>query len=667
MMAVQDVMKPGIGPRRACKILTVDPLNRQIEAMLKDATTVQVAVFDTPGLFIWPKVGEYWTIHRREGFWMLDHRVESYDDEQKIADLNPGEGRIDADIIKTISGKDLIAINTPKDTTEDISLVYSNGEWVTKSLSESLIGESEINKSVMILDSSGVKADEDSLITYKNTSWVPTHDIKVHSLEVDGKSFIDNSLIYGAGTISVNTDGVVTGSNTTFNKDMANGKMTIGTTSYQIIDFYSATSLKIDRSGTAIPGNTQYSITYYPKTSTTVKIGNNASITVGNNSDFLIKNSDSYYVKITSDGNIAATGDITAGDDIIANDNILAINTLQAGPLTTNTTRPRIVLDGDNAIGTIRSTDSDVGDAIILNSQNFMAQVPNNETISFLSLRKPNTNADTPLVSINEDVARISVRRTTYGTGNGLADAAYGYIEVMNSQNAPTYDESRSISSTNPRHTDKYVRITGRTGGIGMTGGLNVGEGGAVEDGRIYIRNNSAIYSGGDDNPNTVETLDNSPTGSLFLSATAGGRLFHKIRGNNANTPKDSWVKIANDDDIAVDASYDNKTSYQGWRITDPGNSKQGTIVYRDFEVALTSHPSGDIKEWPLTVPVNAAAPSYWFANYFGSTKSDTRTNVVDCGVYRVDNDTVILWIRHNAGSDKNIVGVLKVWGMQVY
>lgn len=458
-MAVQDVMKPGIGPRRACKILTVDPLNRQIEAMLKDATTVQVAVFDTPGLFIWPKVGEYWTIHRREGFWMLDHRVESYDDEQKIADLNPGEGRIDADIIKTISGKDLIAINTPKNTTEDISLVYSNGEWVTKSLNESLIGESETNKSVMILDSSSVKADEDSLITYKNTSWIPTHDIKVHSLEVDGKSFIDNSLIYGAGTISVNTDGVVTGSNTTFNKDMANGKMTIGTTSYQIIDFYSATSLKINRSGTAIPSNTQYSITYYPKASTAVKIGNNASITVGSNSDFLIKNSDSYYVKITSDGNFRAVG------------------------------------------GTITAATEPGSAQVVLNSNGSINATGNVTSNKLIVTSTENTAPD----------FAASIAGRLYVGGKLRVDGT-GYIQSLNSDNINVgYD------GTNPT---------------------------AVNIGNIQIRNLSAIYSGGNDNPNDVGELNAAPKGSLYLSCNTTGEIFRKI-SSGAN-----WSRLADASDV---------------------------------------------------------------------------------------------------------------------
>jgi hypothetical protein len=109
-MAVKDFMKPGYGPRMGCTILTVDPKQRKIEAILKDGAAVQVAVFDTPGFFVWPKVGERWTIHKYNGIWMLNHRLGTEDDHQ-IDDLEPGQAKIDADIIKTPSGSSLVTIN----------------------------------------------------------------------------------------------------------------------------------------------------------------------------------------------------------------------------------------------------------------------------------------------------------------------------------------------------------------------------------------------------------------------------------------------------------------------------------------------------------------------------------------------------------------------------
>lgn len=126
-MAVKDFMKPGFGPRMGCTILTVDPQQRKIEAILKDGAAVQVAVFDTPGFFVWPKVNERWTIHRVNGIWMLNHRLGTEDDYQ-IDDLQPGEGKIDADIIKTPSGKSVVIVDDSKVTAGQV-IGYKNGTW----------------------------------------------------------------------------------------------------------------------------------------------------------------------------------------------------------------------------------------------------------------------------------------------------------------------------------------------------------------------------------------------------------------------------------------------------------------------------------------------------------------------------------------------------------
>jgi len=126
-MAVKDFMKPGYGPRMGCKILTVDPQQRKIEAILKDGAAVQVAVFDTPGFFVWPKVGERWTIHKYNGIWMLNHRLGTEDDYQ-VDDLQPGEGKIDADIIKTPTGKSVIIVDDAKVTAGQV-IGYQNGTW----------------------------------------------------------------------------------------------------------------------------------------------------------------------------------------------------------------------------------------------------------------------------------------------------------------------------------------------------------------------------------------------------------------------------------------------------------------------------------------------------------------------------------------------------------
>lgn len=288
-MAVQDWMKPGIGSRRACKISTVDPANRKIEAILKDATTVQVAVFDTPGLFIWPKVGEYWTIHQREGFWMLDHRVESYDDEQKIADLQPGEGRIDADVVKTISGKNFVSIDITN-IAEGASLIYSKDGWAAQSLSDALTGGADSGKSLMFLDTSTYQPKENSLITYKGSSWIPTSNVIVDSIEVTG-SKLDNSFTYNTGTVTIasSNTSILTGSGgAVFNQDMVGGTITIDTITnpLTITGFDSTQPSKLqvaNASGTSVSNKT-YTINYGAKFATSVKIDDKASINVGDSS-----------------------------------------------------------------------------------------------------------------------------------------------------------------------------------------------------------------------------------------------------------------------------------------------------------------------------------------------------------------------------------------------
>ena len=109
------------------KILTVDPATRKIEAALKDSGLIHIAVFDTPQVFVWPQVGEYWTVRKNNGMWMLDHRVNSGDD-HKIDDINPGEAKIHADVIKDLSGKSVIAVNDSS-VMEGQIIIYESDEW----------------------------------------------------------------------------------------------------------------------------------------------------------------------------------------------------------------------------------------------------------------------------------------------------------------------------------------------------------------------------------------------------------------------------------------------------------------------------------------------------------------------------------------------------------
>lgn len=134
-MAIKDFMQPGYGPRLACEIVSVDPESRRIEAALKDDTIVQVAVFDTPGFFVWPYPRERWTIQKCNGIWMLDRRL-GESDEFQINSLNPGEGKINADTIKTPTGKSVIIVDD-KQASDGQTLQYVDNQWaVTDSPSE---------------------------------------------------------------------------------------------------------------------------------------------------------------------------------------------------------------------------------------------------------------------------------------------------------------------------------------------------------------------------------------------------------------------------------------------------------------------------------------------------------------------------------------------------
>lgn len=142
-------MKPGYGPRRACTITTVHPKTRKIEAALKDQTVVQIAVFDTREFFAWPKVGENWIIRQANGIWTLDRRADNTDD-LKINDLEPGHGKIAADVVKTPTGK-----------------------------------------SVVITDDA--KAEGHSVLSYIDDKWQPNADLQIKSLSVSEK------VVFGAG------------------------------------------------------------------------------------------------------------------------------------------------------------------------------------------------------------------------------------------------------------------------------------------------------------------------------------------------------------------------------------------------------------------------------------------------------------------------------------
>jgi hypothetical protein len=73
------------------RIVTVDPANSRIDAITGDGTLYQLAMYDVPSGFVWPKEDESWSIYEENGYWRLGHRFLNDDERQSIQDLAPGE------------------------------------------------------------------------------------------------------------------------------------------------------------------------------------------------------------------------------------------------------------------------------------------------------------------------------------------------------------------------------------------------------------------------------------------------------------------------------------------------------------------------------------------------------------------------------------------------
>jgi len=106
-MGIKQFVDPSIGPRRVARIITVHPETRKIEAQLKDGGNIQISLFDVPTMFVWPQVDEYWIVRQDGGYWKLNNKFDTNDD-QKVIAMNPGEAKIAAEIIRTPSGKTVI-------------------------------------------------------------------------------------------------------------------------------------------------------------------------------------------------------------------------------------------------------------------------------------------------------------------------------------------------------------------------------------------------------------------------------------------------------------------------------------------------------------------------------------------------------------------------------
>lgn len=96
------------------------PEIRRIEGRLRDNAVIQITVWEVPGAFVWPQVGETWTVHRTGGAWMLGSRLESLEEDASISDLVSGAGRLDANVITTRDGRTVVALDFTTFDDDDI-------------------------------------------------------------------------------------------------------------------------------------------------------------------------------------------------------------------------------------------------------------------------------------------------------------------------------------------------------------------------------------------------------------------------------------------------------------------------------------------------------------------------------------------------------------------
>lgn len=110
------------GLKQRVKILTVDPKTRRIEGVLKDLGIIQVAVFEVPAQFRWPKEGETWTVTRENNFWMLGSSDEQPGASKTIQDIAPGDTLLGVDNSATHVVGSLNVNNDPVVTSTDSRL-----------------------------------------------------------------------------------------------------------------------------------------------------------------------------------------------------------------------------------------------------------------------------------------------------------------------------------------------------------------------------------------------------------------------------------------------------------------------------------------------------------------------------------------------------------------
>lgn len=112
--------------KQRVQITGVDPSTRSIQGSLRDGATIAITVWEVPHSFVWPVVGENWSVRRESGMWLLGHRIETLNDGHSIQDLNPGQGKIHADVVVNRSGRTFVVAANPTGMAHGESLVWDS-------------------------------------------------------------------------------------------------------------------------------------------------------------------------------------------------------------------------------------------------------------------------------------------------------------------------------------------------------------------------------------------------------------------------------------------------------------------------------------------------------------------------------------------------------------
>lgn len=116
------------------RITLVDPSTRQLQGTLRDGASINITVWQVAASFVWPLVGEQWTVTRQSGVWILGQRMEAADGSHSIQDLEPGQAKIDANVVFDRRGMPIgVPIGVPMPWTRIViptGYVSANGQWL---------------------------------------------------------------------------------------------------------------------------------------------------------------------------------------------------------------------------------------------------------------------------------------------------------------------------------------------------------------------------------------------------------------------------------------------------------------------------------------------------------------------------------------------------------